>query len=96
MYTIPIAQLGGFLDRKCNGEPSIKTILLGMQGGYVAETTIGKAVMQPLKHTEKCVHHAIAPAAKKTTQSASKCVKTHAPSSPRSASPHAPSAMAQI
>lgn len=37
-----IARLGGFLGRKSDGEPGVKTIWLGLKEIHVAEKTIGK------------------------------------------------------
>ena len=37
-----VARLGGFLGRKSDGEPGVKTIWLGMKEVYVAAKTMGK------------------------------------------------------
>lgn len=37
-----VARLGGFLGRKSDGEPSVKTIWLGMKEVYGAAKTMGK------------------------------------------------------
>lgn len=37
-----VARLGGFLGRKSDGEPGVKTIWLGMKDVYVAAKTMGK------------------------------------------------------
>lgn len=37
-----VARLGGFLGRKSDGEPGVKTIWLGMKEVYIAAKTMGK------------------------------------------------------
>jgi hypothetical protein len=37
-----VARLGGFLGRKSDGEPGVKTIWLGMKEVYVAAKTMAK------------------------------------------------------
>jgi hypothetical protein len=37
-----VARLGGFLGRKSDGEPGVKTIWLGMKEVYVAAETMEK------------------------------------------------------
>jgi hypothetical protein len=37
-----VARLGGFLGRKSDGDPGVKTIWLGMKDIYVAAKTMGK------------------------------------------------------
>lgn len=45
--------LGGFLARKCDGEPGVKTIWLGMQ--RVIDFAAGVRFMRDSDATETCV-----------------------------------------
>ena len=48
-----VARLGGFLGRKSDGEPGVKTIWLGMKDVYVAAKTMGK--LRDRANAKNCV-----------------------------------------